>query len=86
MGNLIYLVEDDESIWKLVIYALESQGFAMAGFESAEGFWKAMDERKPDLAILDIMLPGEDGISVLKRIRKTYRKLPVIMLTAKNSE
>ena len=86
MGNLIYLVEDDESIRKLVIYALESQGFAMDGFESAEGFWEAMAERKPDLAILDIMLPGEDGISVLKRIRKTHRRLPVIMLTAKNSE
>ena len=53
MGNLIYLVEDDESIRKLVIYALESQGFEMSGFESAEGFWKAMSERKPDLAVLD---------------------------------
>ena len=51
MGTLIYLVEDDESIRKLVIYALESQGFAMAGFESAEGFWKAMDERKPAVLI-----------------------------------
>lgn len=86
MGNLIYLVEDDESIRKLVVYALESQGFEMAGFESAEGFWKAMSEKKPDLAILDIMLPGEDGISVLKRIRKTQSRLPVIMLTAKVAE
>ena len=86
MGNLIYLVEDDESIRKLVIYALESQGFELAGFESAEGFWKAMSEKKPDLAILDIMLPGEDGISVLKRIRKTQKRLPVIMLTAKVAE
>lgn len=86
MGNLIYLVEDDESIRKLVVYALESQGFEMAGFESAEGFWEAMSEKKPDLAILDIMLPGEDGISVLKRIRKTQSRLPVIMLTAKVAE
>ena len=86
MSNLIYLVEDDESIRKLVIYALESQGFELAGFESAEGFWKAMSEKKPDLAILDIMLPGEDGISVLKRIRQTQKRLPVIMLTAKVAE
>ena len=86
MKKLIYLVEDDESIRKLVTYALESQGFQMKGFESAEGFWTAMAEKMPDMAILDIMLPGEDGISVLKKIRRMQNTLPVIMLTAKNTE
>ncbi len=83
---MIYLLEDDESIRKLVIYTLESQGFSAAGFESAEKFWPAMEKSLPRLVLLDIMLPGEDGLSVLKRIRKSYGQLPVIMLTAKTSE
>ena len=83
---MIYILEDDESIRKLVIYALETQGFEADVFENAERFWKAFDEKKPELVLLDIMLPGEDGISVLKRIRKSGDKVPVIMLTAKSTE
>ena len=85
---MIYILEDDESIRKLVIYALETQGFEAAGFENAERFWKPFYEKKPELVLLDIMLPGEDGMSILKRIRQNSRtkELPVIMLTAKNTE
>lgn len=84
----IYLLEDDDSIRKLVIYALESQGFRAYGFPEPEAFWNAMNEGMPDLLLLDIMLPGEDGISILKKLRKggRTRNLPVIMLTAKNTE
>ena len=83
---MIYILEDDESIRKLVIYALETQGFEAAGFENAERFWKAFSEKKPELVLLDIMLPGEDGLSVLTKIRKDDVKIPVIMLTAKSTE
>lgn len=85
---VIYLLEDDESIRKLVIYALKSQGYDAEGFELAEPFWDAVEKKIPELVLLDIMLPGEDGISVLKRIRENVvtKDIPVIMLTAKNTE
>jgi two-component system alkaline phosphatase synthesis response regulator PhoP len=85
---MIYLLEDDESIRKLVVYALRSQGADAEGFEDGEAFWAAMKREKPDLVLLDIMLPGEDGISILKKLRAApaTASLPVIMLTAKNSE
>ena len=86
--GLIYLLEDDGSIRKLVIYALQSQGFEATGFETPREFWSAMEQQRPDLVLLDIMLPGEDGISILRRLRKesATRELPVIMLTAKDAE
>ncbi len=86
---MIFLLEDDESIRKLVIYALESQGFQAVGFDMPEPFWVAMEQQTPDLVLLDVMLPGdEDGISILKRLRaeRATEKLPVIMLTAKKAE
>lgn len=83
---MIYLLEDDDSIRKLVIYALENQGFEAEGFELPSQFWAAMEDRKPDLILLDIMLPEEDGITILKKIRDADPALPVIMLTAKNTE
>ena len=85
---MIYLLEDDESIRKLVIYALESQGFEAAGFAAPSAFWKAMGKELPELILLDIMLPEEDGLSVLKKLRSSgaTKKMPVIMLTAKNTE
>jgi len=83
---LIYLLEDDASIRKLVIYALESQGFEAEGFETPHLFWDAMKLRRPQLVLLDVMLPEEDGITVLKKIRNNDAILPVIMLTAKNTE
>ena len=85
---MIYLVEDDESIRELVIYTLKSQGFEAKGFERPSHFWKALEKEKPALLLLDVMLPEEDGISILKklRMRPDTRKLPIIMLTAKSSE
>ena len=85
---MIYLLEDDESIRKLVVYALESQGFEALGYETPERFWTAMEQAVPDLVLLDIMLPDEDGISILRRLRESASTthLPVIMLTAKNTE
>ncbi len=88
MRELIYLLEDDESIRKLVIYALNSQGYDAEGFEVYELFQSAMEKQLPELILLDIMLPGEDGISILRRIRRDAltKDIPVIMLTAKNTE
>ncbi len=85
---MIYLLEDDDSIRKLVLYALENQGMSALGFAEPGEFWQAMQERTPELLLLDIMLPGEDGISILRRLREHERSktLPVIMLTAKNAE
>ncbi len=85
---MIYLLEDDDSIRKLVLYALENQGMSALGFAEPGEFWQAMQERTPELLLLDIMLPGEDGISILRRLRERERSkmLPVIMLTAKNAE
>ena len=85
---MIYLVEDDESIRELVIYTLKSQGFEAKGFERPSHFWKALEKEKPALLLLDVMLPEEDGICILKklRMRPDTRKLPIIMLTAKSSE
>ena len=85
---MIYLLEDDDSIRKLVVYALQSQSIQAMGFEAPEHFWAAMGRERPDLLLLDIMLPGEDGITILKRLRAQpeTRDIPVIMLTAKNAE
>ena len=86
--DLIYLLEDDDSIRKLVIYALNSQGYEAKGFERPAEFWKAMGQAQPDLVLLDIMLPEEDGLTILQKLRAAAgtKKLPVIMLTAKNTE
>ena len=85
---MIYLLEDDESIRKLVTYALESQGMPARGFERPSEFWAALAEELPELVLLDIMLPEEDGLSVLAKLRSggTTKRLPVIMLTARNTE
>ncbi len=85
---MIYVLEDDDSIRKLVVYALESQGWQAEGFALPSEFWEALSQRLPELLLLDIMLPQEDGLSVLSKLRQSQRtaELPVIMLTAKNSE
>ena len=85
---MIYLVEDDENIRELVVYTLGSTGFEAKGFGTPSEFWKAMEEEKPELVLLDIMLPEESGLSILEKIRKdpATKKLPVIMLTAKGTE
>ena len=85
---MIYILEDDESIRKLVTYALASQNMECRGFGAPSEFWQAMAEQQPELLLLDVMLPEEDGLSVLQKLRAgvTTQKLPVIMLTAKSSE
>ena len=85
---MIYLLEDDTNIRSFVLYALRSSGFEAEGFELPSQFRAAVEAHKPSLAILDIMLPEEDGISVLRRLRqdRETRDMPVIMLTAKSTE
>lgn len=85
---MIYCVEDDASIRELVLYTLRASGFEVRGFAESGAFWEAMCEHVPDLVLLDIMLPGEDGISILRRLRSLpdTAALPVILLTAKNTE
>lgn len=87
-GMNIYLVEDDESIRTMVLYALGGNGFSALGFGSGREFYSAMRDQLPDLILLDIMLPGENGLSILKRLREAEptASIPVIMLTAKSSE
>lgn len=85
---MIYLLEDEDSIRELVVYTLNSQGLEARGFARPSMFWEAMGQQVPQLALLDIMLPEEDGISVLKKLRASpvTARLPVIMLTAKGTE
>ena len=85
---MIYLLEDDNSIREFVIYTLNSQGLEAQGFERPSAFWEALEQRIPSLVLLDIMLPEEDGLSVLKRLRgaSSTRRIPIIMLTAKSTE
>ena len=85
---MIYLLEDDNSIRDLVIYTLSSQGVEAQGFAKPSEFWAAMEQRQPDLLLLDVMLPEEDGLTVLRKLRTAARTahLPVIMLTAKSTE
>lgn len=85
---MIYLVEDDDSIRELVLYTLHTTGFEAEGFRNAAGFWQALEKELPQLVLLDIMLPDEDGLHILKRLRAGAETadLPVMMLTAKSSE
>ena len=86
--SLVYCVEDDENIRELVRYALCSQKFQAEAFPDGPSFWKAMEGKKPDLVLLDIMLPGESGLDILKKLRgqPATAGLPIIMLTARTSE
>lgn len=85
---MIYLVEDDNSIRELVAYTFNTAGLEAEGFDKPSLFWEALEKRKPDLVLLDIMMPEEDGIQILQKLRQREdtKKLPVIMLTAKGSE
>ncbi len=84
----IYLVEDDANIRNLVLYTLNASGFVAEGFEEATPFFAALKRGLPDMVLLDIMLPGADGLEVLRQLRAATQTagLPVILLTAKNSE
>lgn len=85
---IIYCVEDDENIRDLITYTLNSTGFQAIGFSSSDALLAQLPSQAPDVLLLDIMLPGCDGLSLLKMLRadSRYRKLPIIMLTAKDSE
>lgn len=85
---MIYCVEDDASIRELVLYTLQATGYAVQGFADGKAFSAALAKQLPELVLLDIMLPGEDGLQILKRLRADARtaQLPVMMLTAKGTE
>ncbi|MBE5873129.1 MAG: response regulator transcription factor [Lachnospiraceae bacterium] len=85
---LIYIVEDDKSIREIETFALGNVGYDVKDFASAGEFYKTLDVRKPDLILLDIMLPDEDGLAIVKKLRKweETRQLPIIMVTAKTTE
>lgn len=85
---MIYVLEDDASIRKLVVYTLQSQGMEAKGFERPSLFWQAVEEQVPQLVLLDIMLPEQDGLQILSRLRTmpATRQVQVIMLTAKGTE
>lgn len=85
---MIYLLEDDDSIRNFVEYALNNNGLETRGFSKPSDFWDAIGKQIPDLLLLDIMLPEEDGLDILKKIRRhnDTQDLPVIMLTAKGTE
>ena len=84
----IVIVEDDENIREIVTYALVSAGFDAVGYETGEEFFKSLETMLPSLVLLDIMLPEDDGLTILRRLRNTpgTKNVPVIMLTAKGSE
>lgn len=85
---LIYCVEDESAIRDLMIYTLKASGFEARGFESSESLWPAVREKAPELVVLDVMLPGEDGLTILKKLRASpaTAEIPVLMATAKGSE
>ena len=85
---MIWCVEDDPSIREIEVYALNSTGLEARGFADSQEFWKAMEGEPPELVLLDVMLPGEDGVAILKRLRdqERWRDIPVIMATAKGTE
>ena len=85
---LIYIVEDDTNIREIESFALKNSGYQTQDFGNAKEFYRAVKEKKPDLALLDIMLPDEDGMEILQKLRKNpeTKRLPIIMVTAKATE
>ena len=86
--SMIWCIEDDPSIREIEVYALKSTGMEAVGFEDGATFWEALQDRQPELVLLDVMLPGIDGIELLTRMRASeqFRDIPVIMATAKGTE
>ena len=85
---MIWCVEDDSSIRDIEVYALQSTGLEARGFDDGDSFWSALQSAKPELVILDVMLPGKDGVTLLKMMKESeaLRDIPVIMATAKGTE
>lgn len=85
---LVYIVEDDNDIREMETYALRSAGLSVDAFTNSESFFATLSQRLPDLVLLDIMLPGEDGLSILKKLREghTTQTIPIMMVSAKTSE
>ncbi len=85
---LIYVLEDDESVRELEVYALTGNGYEVEGFSEPAAFYAAVKRKKPDLAVLDIMLPEEDGLSVTKKLRadRRFDDMSIVLVTAKDSE
>ena len=85
---MIYIVEDDLNIQEIELFALKNSGYQAVGFETAREFYKALDTKLPELILLDIMLPDEDGMNILRRLRTRAdtQRIPVILVTAKGSE
>ena len=85
---MIYCVEDEDGIRELIVYTLRASGFEAEGFTDSEGLWQALKKSRPQLIILDIMLPGEDGTAVLRKLKSgaLYSDIPVIMASAKGTE
>lgn len=85
---MIWCVEDDASIRDIELYALSAAGFETRGFEDGNAFWDALRQEKPQLVLLDVMLPGRDGIELMKAMKESplYSDIPIIMATAKGTE
>ncbi len=85
---MIWCVEDDSSIRDIEVYALSSTGFEARGFEDGDSFWSALQTEQPEMVLLDVMLPGKDGVTLLKMMKASqeFCEIPVIMATAKGSE
>lgn len=85
---MIWCVEDDANIREIEVYALNSTGMEAKGIKSGSEFWRELETQTPELILLDVMLPGEDGVSILRRLRadERYRDIPIIMATAKGTE
>lgn len=85
---MIYFIEDDANIRKLVCYALEKEGYAVKGYGLPSEFWQGLKSEKPELVLLDIMLPEEDGLSILEKLQadENTKNIPVVMITARGSE
>ncbi len=85
---MIWCVEDDPGIRELEVYALNSTGLEAMGFPDGSSFWAALQQKQPELILLDVMLPGEDGVTLLKRLKadERFRRIPIIMATARGTE